>query len=327
MDINQIAQMAGVSRATVSRYFNNGYVSQEKREIIAKVIEKTGYAPSQQAKTLRTGKTNVVGVIIPKINSTSISRIVAGISQVVNDAGYQVLLANTANDAAREVEFLKLFQQSNQVDGAILVATMFSPEHYRAMDALRVPLVIVDQITPDRPCVYQDDLGAVRTITGHILKTSSNPAYIGVDEDDVSAGQMRREGFLAACEQAGIQVPLNHITVGDFSIEAGYDCTEQLLDADPTIDAIVCATDTIACGALTCLRDRGLSVPGDVQVTGIGDGDLSQIVDPPLTTIHHHYKSTGIEAAKMLLGFMSKDAGAVREVKMGFDLVERKSTR
>lgn len=327
MDINQIAQMAGVSRATVSRYFNNGYVSQEKREIIAKVIEKTGYAPSQQAKTLRTGKTNVVGVIIPKINSTSISRIVAGISQVLNEAGYQVLLANTANDPSREVEFLNLFQKSNQVDGAILVATMFTPEHRRAMDGLRVPLVIVDQITSDRPCVYQDDLGAVRTITQHVLSTSSNPAYIGVNEEDVSAGQMRREGFLAACDEAGIEVPAHRITVGDFSIEAGYDCTEQLLDADPDIDAIICATDTIACGALTCLRERGVSVPDDIQVTGIGDGDLSQIVDPPLTTVHHHYKSTGNEAAKMLLGFMNKDSGAVREVKMGFDLVKRKSTR
>ena len=84
MDINQIAQLAGVSRATVSRYLNDGYVSQEKRAAIARVIKETGYVPSQYAKSLRTGKSNVVGVIIPKINSASVSRMVAGMTTVLN---------------------------------------------------------------------------------------------------------------------------------------------------------------------------------------------------------------------------------------------------
>ena len=99
MDINQIAQLAGVSRATVSRYLNDGYVSQEKRAAIARVIKETGYVPSQYAKSLRTGKSNIVGVIIPKINSASVSRMVAGMTTVLNEAGYQLLLANTDNDA------------------------------------------------------------------------------------------------------------------------------------------------------------------------------------------------------------------------------------
>ena len=95
MTINEIAEMAGVSRATVSRYLNNGYVSGEKSEKIRKVIEETGYQPSAQAQVLRTKRTKLVGVIIPKINSDSISRMVAGISSVLSDAGYELLLANT----------------------------------------------------------------------------------------------------------------------------------------------------------------------------------------------------------------------------------------
>ena len=83
MDINEIARLAGVSRATVSRYLNNGYVSQAKREEIARVIEETGYVPSRQAQQLRTGRTNLVGVIIPKINSQSVSRMVAGITETL----------------------------------------------------------------------------------------------------------------------------------------------------------------------------------------------------------------------------------------------------
>ena len=95
MTINEIAQMANVSRATVSRYLNDGYVSEERRKRIARVIEQTGYVPSQQARTLRTGKTQFVGVIIPKISSESIAREVAGITSVLGASGYSTVLANT----------------------------------------------------------------------------------------------------------------------------------------------------------------------------------------------------------------------------------------
>lgn len=327
MDINQIAQMAGVSRATVSRYFNNGYVSEEKRAAIAKVVEKTGYLPSQQAKTLRTGRTNVVGVIIPKINSAAISRIVAGISQVLNGAGYQVLLANTDNDAAKEIQFLQLFQRTYQVDGVILTATVLSPEHRKALSELRVPAVVVDQKTAEIPCVYQDDFAAVYAVTEYVLTTSGNPAYIGVGEDDISAGRMRHAGFISACERRGVKVPPEHVVAGDFSFESGYACAGRLMEGEGPVDAIVCATDTIACGALAYLRDHGVSVPERVQVTGIGDGDLSRIAVPPLTTVHHHYKTTGAKAAEMLLEYIGGKEDAPRDVAMDFNVVIRSSTR
>ena len=97
MNINEIAKLSGVSRATVSRYLNDGYVSEEKKEKIRKVIEETGYQPSSQAQMLRTKKTRLVGVILPKINSVTVSRMVAGISDVLAKNGYQLLLANTNN--------------------------------------------------------------------------------------------------------------------------------------------------------------------------------------------------------------------------------------
>ena len=107
MNINEIAQMAGVSRATVSRYLNHGYVSEEKQERIRKVIEETGYKPSAQAQTLRTKRTRQVGVIIPKIHSESISRMVAGISMVLKEAGFLLLLADTENKEKEELEYLE----------------------------------------------------------------------------------------------------------------------------------------------------------------------------------------------------------------------------
>lgn len=327
MDINQIAQMAGVSRATVSRYLNDGYVSQEKREAIRRVIEKTGYVPSSHAKTLRTGKTNLVGVIIPKINSASVSRMVAGVTHVLNEAGYQVLLANTDNDAAREVEFLHLFAEKSQVDGVILIATVLTPEHERAFDALPVPLVVLDQRTSGRTCVFQDDFSALREVSALALRGACRPAYVGVFEEDVSAGRMRREGFLAACADAGVTVRTSDLAVATFTVDSGYEQAERLLRDAPDIDAIVCATDSIAYGALTCLREYGRRVPEDVSVTGVGDAEISQIVTPTLTTVHHHYKTSGAEAAKLLVETMAGSSTVPREIKMGYEVVARNSTR
>ena len=234
MDINQIAKMAGVSRATVSRYLNDGYVSQEKRAAIKRVIDKTGYVPSRQAKTLRTGKTDVVGVIIPKINSASVSRMVAGITPVLNDTGYQVLLANTDNDARREVDFMRLFAERRQVDGVILIATVFTPEHLDAIKGLNVPVVILDQNLPGYSSVHQDDYDALRDITALVLKEARRPAYIGVFEEDVSAGEMRHRGFTDACAQAGVEVPDEAQVTAEFTVDSGYTCTESAGGATST---------------------------------------------------------------------------------------------
>lgn len=327
MDINQIAQMAGVSRATVSRYLNDGYVSQEKRAAIRRVIEKTGYVPSRQAKTLRTGKTNVVGVIIPKINSASVSRMVAGITPVLNEAGYQVLLANTSNDEKREVEFLHLFSEKNQVDGVILIATVVTPEHRAAIASLPVPVVVLDQNVECCSCVFQNDLDAMHDVAAIALRSSKHPAYIGVFEEDVAVGQMRRKGFLAACAEAGIEVPECAMRVAEFTVDSGYEQAEALLEEYPELDGIVCATDSIAYGALTCLREYGHRVPDEVVVTGIDDSEISQIVTPTLTTVHNHYKTSGTEAARMLVGFMTGEEYVSRKIKMGYEVVTRNSTR
>ena len=107
MNINEIARLAGVSRATVSRYLNNGYVSSEKKEVIRRVIQETGYQPSSQAQTLRTKKTSLIGVILPKINSDTISREVTGISDILTRRGYQLILANTNNDVEEELKKLQ----------------------------------------------------------------------------------------------------------------------------------------------------------------------------------------------------------------------------
>ncbi|EPD78541.1 MULTISPECIES: LacI family DNA-binding transcriptional regulator [Atopobiaceae] len=327
MNITTVAKLAGVSRATVSRYLNDGYVSDEKRRAIARVIKETGYIPSRQAKILRTGKTHLIGVIIPKINSASVSRMVAGLSSVFNDSQYQMLLANTDNHEKEEIDYLRVFTEKDRVDGIILVGTILTPEHERVLKDLRIPLVVLGQEFDGFSCVYHDDYHALYDITSHALKYGSRPAYIGVTERDIAAGKSRHMGFTHACDAKKIKVPERAQIESDFSVDSAYLACETLLDVYPEVDTIVCASDAIAFGAMTCLREFGRNVPEDVQVTGVGDSDLSKVITPSLTTIHHHYKTSGMEAAKMLIGAMDNEDNIVREIRMGYELLVRNSTR
>ncbi len=328
MDINEIARLAGVSRATVSRYLNNGYVSQAKREEIARVIEETGYVPSRQAQQLRTGRTNLVGVIIPKINSQSVSRMVAGITEVLTPKGYQILLADTDNNEQREVEYLHTFAEKNHVDGIILIATIVTKMHAEVFSSLDVPIVVLGQHIEGQACVYHDDYHASLDVSRATLKGSRCPAYIGVIEEDVAAGHMRHQGFLDACAEAGIAAREDLHMISDFTPESGYLACETIMERAPECDAIVCATDTIAFGALTCLREYGHRVPEDIQVSGLGDSEFSRIVYPSLTTAHLFYKSSGCSAAQMLLNSIEgKSVPRSRELKMGYEIHVRTSTR
>lgn len=325
MNINEIARLAGVSRATVSRFLNEGYVSEEKREKIRMVIEETGYRPSAQAQMLRTRKTNFIGVIIPKINSDSIGRMVAGISLVLSKADYQLLLADTDNDEKEEVRYLRTLSE-NQVDGIILIGTVFTAAHKKALKELSVPVVVLGQSLDGYSCVYYDDYHASYDITGILLRGSSHPAYIGVMEQDEAAGRKRKEGFLDALKDKGIPMDEGKMSIGKFNMQSGYEQTKALLSAHPEIDSIFCATDNIAVGAITCLREMGRKVPEEVRVAGIGDSEISKVCVPNLTTVHYFYKTSGMEAARMLVNSLENSDGISREMKMGYQLIERGST-
>ena len=326
MNINEIAKMAGVSRATVSRYLNDGYVSKEKREAIGRVIEETGYQPSSQAQTLRTRRTKLIGVILPKINSDTVSRMVAGISQVLNQKDYRIILANTANQVEEEWKYLALFQE-NQVDGVILIGTIFTKKHRKLMEASRVPIVVLGQKLEGYPCVYQDEFHASRELTECLLQYGRNIGYIGVTQKDEAAGLGRRKGFEAALKRQKRTCPLENRRETTFRLEGGYRAAKELMEKNSEIDTIFCATDTIAVGALVYLRERGIQVPGQVQVAGMGDTQLGQVMAPALTSIHFFYKTSGMEAARMMVDLLENEEAVIKEIRMGYELKIRQSTR
>jgi LacI family sucrose operon transcriptional repressor len=320
--INEIAKMAGVSRATVSRYLNDGYVSEEKKERIAGVIAETGYIPSSQAQMLRTKKTGLIGVIIPKISSDSIGRMVDGIGEELAKEGYQLLLASTNNNEREEVRYLQTFR-NNYVDGVILIGTIFRKEHRKALEELEVPVVILGQQYEGYACVYQDDCHSARDVAELLTKSCRHIAYIGVTPKDKAVGAARKKGFQTALSSKGLE-PVAEKQIA-FRMEEGYQAMRQIVETIPYIDGVFCATDMIAAGALQYLREAGLQ--RKVCVTGMGDSRIATILQPSLSTVHFHYKSSGREAARLLIEMLQKSEDVRKEIKMGYQIIERDSTR
>ena len=327
MNITDFARIAGVSKAAVSRYFNDGYLSEEKRSLIERAVAETGYAPNAQAQMLRTRKTRQVGVILPKLSGESSARVTEGISRVLDERGYQLLLASTYNDPQKEVEYLELFRESH-VDGVIFVASIFTPAHHAVLRTMRIPLVIVGQQYKDIHCIYHDDFGAAYALTTLMLqKGCRRPGYIGVTMQDLTAGKARREGFLTALAVGGLPHCAQLMRTAKFNMRSGYEQMEALLDRPDFPDGLFCATDNIAIGAMQCCLEHGIRIPEDMLLTAVGDTDLGRVAAVSLTSAHLHYHTSGEAAANMLLEMLSKGKGVPRAVKLDYEIIERNSTR
>lgn len=324
MNIAEIARMAGVSSAAVSRYFNHGYVSQEKREAIRKAVEETGYRPSVQAQTLRTKKTKMIGLIVPKMASEPIGRLVEGILSVLNENGYHMLLAVTENSPKKELEYLRTFDQK-QVDGVILSGTMFWEEHRKILKEMKVPVVIVGQQLPGYCCVYHDDYHAVYEMTRLFLeKGRKNLAFLSAVHEDRAAGLQRCLGYQAAVRDMGYENLADHYVISPFSETGAYKKTAELLERIGCPDGLICATDRMAAGAVQCLRDRGIRIPDQVLVAGHGDSLLAKVIQPPLLTVHYSYEKCGSMAVRMLMDMVDGKETEVEEIKLGFSIVDNR---
>ncbi len=320
MTIKEIARLAGVSNSAVSRYMNRGSLSDDKREKIKKVIEETNYIPSSYARAMRTRKSNQIGVIVPKINSESVSRVVSGISKVLNEAGYNFLLADTDRSLEKELEYLEVFRQG-QIDGVIFMATIVTKKHIEHLRELQKPLVLVGQNIPEFACVYHDDYMAAYQMTKTLLDTKCKRfAYIGVTEKDVAAGKSRKEGMLRAAREHDLKEEDIVMAISDFTMESGRTAMRELLQQAPDIDGVFCATDSIAIGAMDYLKEIHRRIPKDVKICGIGDKKVSRLITPKLTTVHYYYKTSGIEAANMLLDRIQTEEQPTKHTMLGYEL-------
>lgn len=326
MNISEVAKLAGVSPSAVSRYLNNGYLSAEKREAIRRVIQETGYRPLIQAQILRTRKTQTVGIILPKIDSFSISSIVAGIDSVLEARGFQILLADTRNNPEKELDYLDIFDDQ-RVDGVILIATVFTPRHLAALKHRKLPVIIVGQHLPGFPCVYHNDYQAFYDMTNLVLqKGCRRLGYIGALPQDKAVGQERRRAYQDAVRDAGLEEQAGHTAVAAFTVDSGREKARELLESCGPLDALICATDNMAAGALQYLHRRGIQVPGQMLLTGHGASGISEVTTPSITTIRYFYEESGANAASLMLELLEKPDTPAKEIKLGYTILENEST-
>ena len=328
MTIKEVAQLAGVSSAAVSRYINGGSLSDQKREKIRKAIELTGYRPNLMARSMRTGRGGQVGVIVPKIHSDSVSAVMAGISNTLAEAGYMTLLGNAELSDEKEIRYLELMQ-NNQVAGIILMAGSMTPEKEALISEMRIPVVITGQNFDfeGMPCVYHNDYYAAATLAEHMIARGRKKiAYIGVTERDLAAGLARRLGVQLALREAGMESESMPRRIGEFNADSGRKCMAELLEEAPDLDGVICATDAIALGAMRVLKEKGRKVPEDVSVAGFGNSWAGRVSNPALTTIRLDFRGCGEKAARLLLDLIGgQTAGRDSREMLPFELLERES--
>lgn len=326
MTIKQVAEIAGVSSAAVSRYLNGGSLSEEKKERVRRAIEQTGYHPSAAGQMLRTGKVNQIGVIVPRINSNSVGHVTEGIAEKLLGTRYMMMLGSCNGEEQQELEYIEAMQASH-VAGIILMGTTYTPAHAEAFRSCRVPLVVTGQKFPGVYCVYHDDRGAAKDLTKRMIaRGRRNIGYIGVSERDPAVGLSRRSGVEEAMREAGLDPAVMPRMVGGFDAQSGAAGIMRLITMNPEIDGVICATDMIALGAMMRLRELDRRVPQDIAVAGFGDSWAGTIVEPMLTSVHLYQKQCGIEAAGMILALLDeKGEPPVRETRLGYTVVERGS--
>jgi LacI family sucrose operon transcriptional repressor len=325
--LHDVAKLAGVSKSTVSRAVNDEYGVKESTKIkVRKAIEECGYVVNQVAKDLKSQKTNLIGVIVPRVSSTAVSQGVDGMSKVFEQAKKHVLLANSQQNNEKEIEFIQLFNQK-RVEGIILYATHLDKELVKVIGQSSVPVVLVGQDGSqfDIPSVIHDDSRVGFSAGQRLVKSGATKlGFIGVHGQDIAVDSMRYNGFNQALQFENLGEPLFHAQ-GDFTIESGYIQMKAILQQFPETDGVFCATDRIAIGAVRAIEEAGKKVGYDVKVLGVGNDELSSVSTPSISTFNYAFESAGETSANVILDIIEGKQQDMSKIVLGFSAIERQS--
>jgi LacI family sucrose operon transcriptional repressor len=323
--LHDVAKLAGVSKSTVSRVINNEYgVKQATKVKVMQAVEEVGYVVNQVAKDLKSQKTNLVGVIVPRVSSNATAQGVDGLSRVFEQAGKQVLLASTQQSQDKEVEYIQLFNQK-RVEGIVLYATHIDQQLVKAITQSKSPVVLVGQDGSlfNIPSVVHDDLRVGFEAGNRLLAAGcEHIGFIGVPDSDLAVDKLRSDGLKQALTMSGASELLFH-SHGEFSIESGYANMKQLINEYPNVDGVFCATDRIAVGAIKALQEAGIEVGKQVKVLGVGNDELGYINSPSLSTFNYAFDKAGESGAKMLLELIDGTPQVMSKVVLTFQNISR----
>lgn len=327
--LDDLAELTGVSRATVSRVINGGPVSDATRRRVMEVLESTNYRPNLAARNLASGRSGVVGVVMHVAAPLTFAdpyfaELLTGVCDSLSSqaAGMMLWLGNRSKE-----ETLDNILGMGMLDGVIVTADTIDDSLVDGLRASDMPVVLIGHRRADRDASYVDidHEAAAQGITDHLIKTGRRHIFHVTGRPNSVSGRDRAIGFRRALEKAGRSSD-GAVIAGDYTEENGYEVTRGLLAEGVAFDALFCGNDNAARGAYRALIEAGLSIPDDVAVAGFDDLDFAAELDPPLTTVRQGVGDIGHEAARTLLSLLDDPDSGPRRVLLPTELVVRRST-
>lgn len=305
--IKDIAKITGYSHSTVSRALRaNSLISRETTERIRQVAQEMGYQPSAAARSLKTNRTEVLGVIVNSLSDPFFSEILYGIEESAQEAGYSLFIAASQHDPYRERNIVQTMLEQ-RTDGVIICSSSFGAEQGRQFLSHGFPIVAVNHQAAENfhYSIYHDDVDGIRQITQHLIDLGHRRiAYLGNSLSGRTTMD-RLAGFILEMEEAGLSVPDEYMyQVAGGTPELGIEAFQYFhqLTIQPT--AIVCFNDMLAVGVLKACEQAGIKVPDELSVTGFDNISYSAFTCPSLTTLDQPKRSIGKEAAQLLIDLL-----------------------
>lgn len=321
--IYDVAALAGVSPATVSRVFNGTNVSAEKISAVRNAAEQLNFTPNRAARSLRTQSSEVIALVIPDIENPYFTEMARGVEDVASEAGYSVVLCNTDAQVEKEQSYLRIAMAEN-MSGVILAA---ASDRTSLDDIIATgrPIVAVDRSTGyDIDGVVMANRDAGRMATEHLLRTHRRVAYIG-GPAHIETSSDRADGWRIAHLAAELEPPADLLRFSSFRVDGGREVMEELLALPEPPDAVVAGNNLIGVGAIQVLTEHGLTPP-KLDVAVIGGLPFTTLSPSAVTVVRLPARQMGVTAARMLLERIRGDAQPARTVVLRSE-VQAASTR
>ena len=326
--IEDVAAMAGVSIATVSRAINEPTkVADATRRRITDAIARTGYTTNAMARSLRMRRSNMILILAPDVGDPNFSNILVGLETEASKRGYGVLIGNTQNDPNRETDYLR-FISSNQADGLILFTGHLPYGFGQDRGEARLPpMVAVNEPVPggEVPFVGVDNFEGARVAAEHLISQGHRRiAFIGRSSGR-EVNRLREEGYRAALAGSGIAVDPRLILDGDGTTESGRAAAELMFVRDALPTAFLCVNDATALGVIIALNARRYDLPRQFSVMGFDDISFASFVSPSLTTMKQPRHQIGEAAMDLLLALLAGEKPRSDTVLLRSELIVRNS--
>ena len=333
MSIKKVAQLAGVSTATVSRYLNSPEQVKEKtRSKVQAAINKIGYAPNTLARNFRRGKTSLIVVVLPTVGDPFLDNVMRGIWKVADEQGYSILIRDTQSNSHEFDEYTDMVF-SKQADGILLLASIspFSePATHPGKAKAHPPLVLgLESVTAELaefPSVRVDNIAAAADGTDYLIQLGHQRIGFIAGKRDSLLTHDREKGYRKAMRKAKLPVVDGWVVEGEQTIDGARRATRRLLEHNQRPTAIFCGNDEMALGAMHEIKSAGLKIPSDISVIGFDDIRYAEIMDPPLTTIAQPAEEIGERTMRRLCQIIDgSDTEGAPEI-VPHKLIVRKST-